>query len=260
MLAVQKDKARKLFAALGYATVKKWDDDRLGKKLVRLSKDGVDEGVTTDDIEMNQLLEEVVFADGDVCLIDNSAKKSKKKAKAEVTEEEVADAAEAVLANDPPVTKGKKKKVKAEVTEEEIDELDSSEEDEVVDEPTPKAKKKKKVKAVEPDTSPVEEIAKKKKKKVKVQDSGTEPAPKKTKAVKTAPSKTRGAGVVATIIECLKKKPCTKEQILNHLIKKFPDRGEKMRSTVNTYVPFRLNFDKKLNVQTDKDGKFFISE
>ena len=91
-------------------------------------------------------------------------------------------------------------------------------------------------------------------------DSGTETEdePKAKKAPKEKSE--RKPGVIDAIIEVLTnasaKKPVTKEEIVEALTEKFPDRDpEKMTKTVNTQVPGRLKDAKGLDVR--KEGKGF---
>ena len=87
-------------------------------------------------------------------------------------------------------------------------------------------------------------------------------ASKADKPAKKGPTGPRGVGVCATIVECYqkasKKKPVTKAEILEVLTKKFPDRDpDKMKSTVSgspTWIPL----EKKLTVERDGEGGFWI--
>lgn len=85
-----------------------------------------------------------------------------------------------------------------------------------------------------------------------------ESVPVKPKPAKKGPGK-RGVGVIATIIEELRKasakKPTTKEKILAVLVKKFPDRDPKaMKSTVSSQIPSGLRTEKGLVVQSNDKG------
>ena len=67
-------------------------------------------------------------------------------------------------------------------------------------------------------------------------------------------------GIIATIIESLSKKAMTKDELLEVLTKKFPERTpEAMRTTVNCQVPTRLASEKGLNITKDKEGRYQIT-
>lgn len=75
----------------------------------------------------------------------------------------------------------------------------------------------------------------------------------------------KGKGVIATIIEVLesatKKKPATYAFIRDRLAKEFPDRPPAgMKSTVASQVPNGLWSEKKIKVQTDGRGGFWIEK
>lgn len=78
-------------------------------------------------------------------------------------------------------------------------------------------------------------------------------APKKATKVPKAP---KGPGVIATIIEVLKKgKPVTKEAILAVLVKRFPDRNaESMGKTINVQIPNRISKEQKIKVKNTEKG------
>lgn len=82
---------------------------------------------------------------------------------------------------------------------------------------------------------------------------------KKTSDKKKEP-KTKRPGVITTILDVVKKHgPISKEQIVEKLLKIFPDRPEKgMKSTVGIQVPSRLNKEKKANIKKDDKGKYHI--
>lgn len=70
-------------------------------------------------------------------------------------------------------------------------------------------------------------------------------------------------GVVAEIVNILKraskKKPITKAQILDQLVKKFPDRApHAMKNTISSQVPSALWTEKKLKVATNDKGGFWL--
>ena len=112
-----------------------------------------------------------------------------------------------------------KKPVKAETTEETT--------------PVKKAKKTDKPVATSPEEAPV--------KKVKTSDKAEKPA----KAPKEKAAKGAGKpGILGTIRELLSAKSLTKDALLAHLVKKFPDRdSEAMMSTIRVQVPGRLRSD-----------------
>ena len=66
-------------------------------------------------------------------------------------------------------------------------------------------------------------------------------------------------GVISTIAEIIKqagKEGITKQEILNELIKKFPDRNaESMKKTINTQVPNRISKE-KFPVKKLENGKY----
>lgn len=87
--------------------------------------------------------------------------------------------------------------------------------------------------------------------------SKPEKVAKEPKAAKVpkVPKESKGPGVIATIVEVLKKgKPVTKEAILAILVKRFPDRSaESMGKTINVQVPNRIAKEQKIKVEkTDK--------
>lgn len=82
----------------------------------------------------------------------------------------------------------------------------------------------------------------------------------KTKKGKKPPKK---VGVIATIIEILKKatskKPVSKDDIVTQLADAFPERdADSMRKTVNVQVPTRIQGDKGLTVNKNDNG-YWIS-
>jgi hypothetical protein len=102
-------------------------------------------------------------------------------------------------------------------------------------------------------------------------ETGDEPAEETDKPTKTdkakkassrkAPPTTAKVGIIETITDCLRKKHCTKEQILARLVQKFPQRpADGMKRTVSIQVPTGLKTRKGLNVQKDAGGKYFIAE
>lgn len=84
-------------------------------------------------------------------------------------------------------------------------------------------------------------------------------APKVEPEIKKDGKPFAGVGVIATIIESIKKKALSKEEILDILVAKFPDRkANGMRSTITIQLgPSRL--PTRFNVQRDGD-KFRIVE
>lgn len=85
-------------------------------------------------------------------------------------------------------------------------------------------------------------------------------AEKKAEKAKSSNAPTgKKPGVIATIVECLEKKPCTHEQILAVLTKKFPDRNpDQMAATIKVQVPSRLRKDKGLKIDRDDKGRYAI--
>lgn len=87
--------------------------------------------------------------------------------------------------------------------------------------------------------------------------------PKKPgKAKKTKKTGKSGAhknpGIIQVIIDSLEN-PMSKEELLETLIEKFPDReADKMKKTINCQVPYRLRTDKGIVLKKDKDGRYFI--
>jgi hypothetical protein len=86
---------------------------------------------------------------------------------------------------------------------------------------------------------------------------------KATKAGKTkkekAPAAERGPGVIASILKFLQsgtaKKPVTKEDVHQKLIKLFPDRdADSMWSTINIQIPNRLRVDRGVHVNRNENG------
>jgi hypothetical protein len=85
-------------------------------------------------------------------------------------------------------------------------------------------------------------------------------APKKG-GKKSGPGVGRGPGVIGEIAELLKKakknSPITKEEIVKHLAKKFPERSaESMKKTVAVQVPTRISAEKGLNVKKGDKGYY----
>lgn len=77
----------------------------------------------------------------------------------------------------------------------------------------------------------------------------------KKKTTKKATKK--NPGIIAYIVECLKKKPHTKQELLAKLTKKFKDRKpEAMIKTIHCQVPSRLKA--KYKITKDKDNRFKI--
>lgn len=91
-------------------------------------------------------------------------------------------------------------------------------------------------------------------------EDGDKPAKKK------APRSAGGdgkPGVIASIEEFVKKasktKPITKEQVLEKLCERFPDRDkEAMAKTVNIQLPSRLNKEKELGIEKSDKGGYYI--
>ena len=112
------------------------------------------------------------------------------------------------------------------------------------------------------DGAPVEEAPAKKDKVGKEKAAKTE-KPAKEKAAKTEkPAKkekeVKGPGVIKTIVSTIKDHgPITKEQILEKLVKAFPERdAEAMKKTINVQVPNRINKEQDFQIEnTDKGWK-----
>lgn len=83
------------------------------------------------------------------------------------------------------------------------------------------------------------------------------PAKKETGERKTP--KQSGPGVIATIVSCIEgagKKGITKDEILDVLVKTFPEKeGKSMKNTINVQVPSRISKE-RFKVE-NKDGKYF---
>lgn len=114
------------------------------------------------------------------------------------------------------------------------------------------------------DGAPVEEApAKKGKDKAgKEKTSKTEKPAKEKAEKKEKPAKkekeVKGPGVIKTIVSTIKDHgPITKEQILEKLVKAFPERdAEAMKKTINVQVPNRINKEQDFQIEnTDKGWK-----
>jgi hypothetical protein len=82
-------------------------------------------------------------------------------------------------------------------------------------------------------------------------------APKKERK-KREPKK---VGVIAFIVDVLKKGPTDKISIWNGLVEAFPERDSAaMKRTVQSAVPSGLRTIKKIDVKKTNDGKFYIEE
>ena len=84
------------------------------------------------------------------------------------------------------------------------------------------------------------------------------------KPVKTKQKAPVRVGVIATIVTCLekatKRKPITKEEILDVLVEKFPDReSDSMKRTIGLAVPYKLKKEKGLDVQKSDKGFWIAS-
>ena len=94
MLKIERKKALALCIALDFKSAKKWDNDRMSKKLRKLST-LIDDDTTTDSNELDLLLDSVIEAGKNVKVVEDGAateepeketkktkkKKGKKKAK-----------------------------------------------------------------------------------------------------------------------------------------------------------------------------------
>ena len=86
-----------------------------------------------------------------------------------------------------------------------------------------------------------------------------EPVKKGKRKNESKAIKSFGVGVISTIAEIIKqagKEGITKQEILNELIKKFPDRNaESMKKTINIQVPNRISKE-KFPVKKLENGKY----
>ena len=114
------------------------------------------------------------------------------------------------------------------------------------------------------DGAPVEEApAKKGKDKAGKEKTSKTEKPAKEKAEKkekpaTKEKEVNGPGVIKTIVSTIKDHgPITKEQILEKLVKAFPERdAEAMKKTINVQVPNRINKEQDFQIEnTDKGWK-----
>ena len=87
-----------------------------------------------------------------------------------------------------------------------------------------------------------------------------------TKKAKTAKSKEpRKPGVIATIAKhvekATKRKPISKEQLLEILVDEFPDReSDSMKRTIDVQLPARLRKEKDLNIVRNDKGSYYIDK
>ncbi len=101
-------------------------------------------------------------------------------------------------------------------------------------------------------------------KKAKKQSKEVETKKKETKKKETKKTvkknKVKKVGVITSILEIIQNSgPISKEQILTKLIKRFPDRDEVgMTKTISAQVPNRLSKEKKVKIQKNNKGKYFI--
>ncbi len=232
-MKVSKAKLLALFIALGFKTAKKWDLAKFKERLAKLPE-LINKDTVVDDKELKNLLKAIMTAakeEKEVEIVDGDEKPSKKK-KAEAAEDE--DDEEEEDGDDAEDEDDEEEEDDTEDDEEEDedseDEDDEDAEDEEEDE---KPKKKKKTAAAEGDGEK-----------------------KKRGAVKSA----GGAGVIGTIVACLKeaskKNPVSKKDIVAKLKKAFPDRDEKgMGNTVTIQLGGRLKNEKQLDIVKVGEGK-----
>ena len=151
-----------------------------------------------------------------------------------------------------------------------IEAVDNEEEIEIVEgddgasKKTAKKSSKKTAKKSTKKASPAKKSSKKKtttkvSKKAPVKKASKKVSKKKPTKKKPAP---KGPGVIATIVECLKKakksSPVSKDDILEVLVERFPDRtADAMLKTINTQVPGRLKSEKGLKI-VKVDGGYYI--
>jgi len=78
------------------------------------------------------------------------------------------------------------------------------------------------------------------------------------KEPESKPATIKKVGIIATIIESIKNNPLTKTEILEILVRKFPDRkADGMKATVSIQLgPTRLG--SKYILKKDDDGKYVI--
>jgi len=103
MLEITRKQAVDLLTALDYTGAKKYDQERMQNKLNEISIEGVDEDVTTNNADLDDLLDDLIDASGDFQLKWTRAKK-KTVAKKKTTAEKKTTAVE-----DAPAEKPKKK-------------------------------------------------------------------------------------------------------------------------------------------------------
>ena len=85
-----------------------------------------------------------------------------------------------------------------------------------------------------------------------------EESKKRTVEKTTKKDKKKRGGVIATIIECIKDKPMTRESVLKVLVKKFPERKESsMNTTVNAAIPSYLTRERGLAITKDDKNCYF---
>jgi chemotaxis response regulator CheB len=152
---------------------------------------------------------------------------------------------------DPPISLKNEKKAKKQILEaskliEKTDKI-TKETMEVIN--ALKEKKEKKSDKVKPEKKEGKKSTKATKAKKSEKSKKTEDKPKKS-------SKSKGVGVIATILKTITEKPSSKESILKKLVKAFPDRDEQsMSKTIQAQLPNRMAKEKGIKI-TEKDGKF----
>ena len=125
---------------------------------------------------------------------------------------------------------------------------------------------------IEPDAPATVETAKEKAAREKAEAKAAKDAEKAVaKASKPAGTKKsgkpagekpgQGPGVIATLLEIMKasskKEPVTKEQMLEKLIAKFPERNaDSMKATINVQIPSRLAKEKNITIVKGDKGYF----
>lgn len=78
-----------------------------------------------------------------------------------------------------------------------------------------------------------------------------------TPAAKPTAATAKHPGIISFMVECLKKQPHSKTELLTKLVKQFPDRqAEGMQRTIHCQLPSRLS--KKYKVSRDGEGRFAI--
>ena len=239
-MKVTREDINALFVAIGVEEemVTKWPPARLQKKIAGLPDICDDD---TDAGDQQELLDKILEALEEDEEIEVTAAKKSKTSKASKT---------GGKGKGKTSSKGKGKKAAADEDDDEPDDDDEEPDDDEPDDD-------------EPDDDE-EEKPKKSSKKKKSSKATKKVTKKPKKENKSGPKK---VGVIATIVEVLKKssksKPVTKDAICEVLEERFPDRDPaSMMRTINVQVPNRLKSDKGLEIEKVVKGDkahYFIS-